>query len=300
VDSIGPVADRLTPSAAGDGRFDEAVESGIRVGRDGLLRLQFVRRGAVTALIGCRYRLPLQVLAPMTLDDPAALVSILNPTGGLVGGDRLTITVDVGPGAHACLTTPAATKVYRTAGAAAEQDAHLRLAPDAVLEWVPDHTIPFRGSALRQRLRVDMGEGARLILVDAFAAGRIARGEAWQFRRLESAVSVADQQGWLFRDRFVLEGQPMWSRLGFTEGRPYFATVALLGRDGLADLRGDLEAVLTAPAGVAGGVGLLRRGGVVVRVIATSAPALLQAIDAVWGRARRILLDLPPLGLRKL
>lgn len=300
MDPIGSVAGRLTPSAAGDGRLDQAAWSGLRVGRDGLLRLQFERRDALTAVTGCRSTLPLQVLAPMALDDPAAVMSILNPTGGLVGGDRLTITVDVGPGAHACLTTPSATKVYRTAKAVAEHDVHLRLAAGAVLEWVPDHTIPFRGSALRQRLRVDMGQGARLILVDAFAAGRIARGEAWQFRWLESAVTIADQRGWLFRDRFALEGQPLWSRLGFTEGCPYFATVALIGRDDMADFRGDVEAVLTAREGVAGGVGLLPRGGAVVRVIATSAPALLETIDAVWGRARRILLDLPPLALRKL
>src|SRR2546422_1747450 len=49
----------------------------------------------------------------LALDDRAAVVSVLNPTGGLVGGDRLAIDVVVGPAAHACLTTPSATKVYR-------------------------------------------------------------------------------------------------------------------------------------------------------------------------------------------
>jgi len=32
----------------------------------------------------------------MALDDPGAVVSILNPTGGLVGGDHLDIAIDVG------------------------------------------------------------------------------------------------------------------------------------------------------------------------------------------------------------
>ena len=54
-----------------------------RVGRDGTLRLRFERRGAATVLAGCRFTLPLQVLAPLALDDPAAVVSILNPTGGV-------------------------------------------------------------------------------------------------------------------------------------------------------------------------------------------------------------------------
>src|SRR5207249_543010 len=93
--------------------------------------------------------LPLQVLAPLALDDAAAIVSILNPTGGLVGGDRLVVDVAVGAGAHACLTTPSATKVYRTAVGPAEQAVRLTLAPGARLEWVPDHTIPFARASPR-------------------------------------------------------------------------------------------------------------------------------------------------------
>src|SRR2546422_6053420 len=131
----------------------------------------------------------------LALDDRAAVVSILNPTGGLVGGDRLAIDVVVGPAAHGCLTTPSATKVYRTAGAAAEQSVRLRLGAGAILEWVPDHTIPFAGSAFRQAIDCEVGDGATLLVMDAFAAGRIARGEAWGFALLESAVTVRDHRG---------------------------------------------------------------------------------------------------------
>src|SRR5207247_544030 len=84
--------------------------------RDGALSLALERRGGATVLSRCRYSLPLQVLAPLALDDRAAVVSVLNPTGGLVGGDRLAIDVVVGPAAHACLTTPSATQVYGAGG----------------------------------------------------------------------------------------------------------------------------------------------------------------------------------------
>ncbi|HKQ62649.1 MAG TPA: urease accessory protein UreD [Candidatus Polarisedimenticolaceae bacterium] len=178
-----------------------------RVGRDGALRLSFERRGAVTALTGCRSTLPLQVLAPVALDDPAAVVSILNPTGGLLGGDRLSIEVDVAARAHAVLTTPSATRVYRADGAPTVQTVRLRLGPGAVVEWVPDHTIPFAGSALRQAFDVELDETAALVLVDAFSAGRIALGEAWRFALLESAISIRDPGGWLLHDRFVLRGR---------------------------------------------------------------------------------------------
>jgi urease accessory protein len=294
VDAIGPAAAGVTLAPA-------PAAPAARVGRDGRLTLRFERRGARTVLTRCRSALPLQVLVPVALPDVAAVVSVLNPTGGLVGGDRLAIEVSVGAGAHACLTTPAATKVYRTTGAAAEQDVWLSVERDAVLEWVPDHTIPFAGSVLRQQVHAEVADGARLILLDAFAAGRVARGEAWRFRRLESALGVRDRQGWLVHDRFVLRGGPRWDGVGFAEGNPYFATVVVIAEGGgLEAFRSEVVAIGAGRANARVGVGLLPRRGAIVRLLAPSAPALIETLDSLWTTARCTILGLPRLGLRKL
>ncbi|HSF04529.1 MAG TPA: urease accessory protein UreD [Methylomirabilota bacterium] len=271
-----------------------------RVGRDGMLRLELERRGARTVMAGCRWTLPLQILAPVAVDDEALVLSLLNPTGGLVGGDRLDLAVSLGPGARACLTTPSATKVYRTAGEAARQDVRLRVGLGAMLEWVPDHTIAFAGSVFRQRIEVGLAPGARLILVDAFAAGRIARDEAWRFDRLESAVIVRDAVGEVFYDRLVLRGGAGLERLGCAEGCPYFATMAVIGDADLEPFRRATTASLAARGDVSAGVGALSRGGVVLRLLAGDAPALIAAIDAAWAAARAALAGAPPLALRKL
>jgi urease accessory protein len=267
-----------------------------RVGRDGRLSLCFERRAARTVLTRCRYTLPLQVLTPMALDDPAAIVSMLNPTGGLVGGDTLVVDVDAAPGVHACLTTPSATKVYRTAAGAAEQTVRLRVDAGARLEWVPDHTIPFPGSAYRQRLEADVADDGVLVVVDAFAAGRVARGEAWRFCLLDSALTLRDRRGLVLHDRFVLrDGAPRG--LGITEDRPYFATVAVVADRGVDAFVERVAAF--AGAGTAVGVAPLPRRGAVVRCLATSAPALGDAVEAVWTAARAALLGAPALALRK-
>ena len=277
-----------------------AVAGVTRVGRDGMLRLDFERRGSGTVLTRSRSTLPLQVLAPVALEGPAAVVSILNPTGGLVGGDHLVIDVRVGAAAHACLTTPSATKVYRTETEAACQDVSLRIEAGAVCEWAPDHTIPFAGSALRQRIDVEIGDGACLILVDAFAAGRVGRGEAWSFRQLDSAITIRDAKGWLLRDRFVIEaGGPLDPRgLGATEGRPYFASLVVVA-DESAEFRREVGARFPAGGEVIAAAGALPRRGTLVRCLAPSAPALLDTLDALWSAARRRVLGLPPLALRK-
>ena len=273
------------------------MSAGSRVGRDGRLALAFERRGPRTVVARCGYTLPLQVLAPMALDDSAAIVSVLNPTGGLVAGDTLSLEVDVGPGAHACLTTPSATKVYRAESVPATQAVALRIADGARLEWVPDHTIPHAGAAFRQVLSAEVGEGAALVAVDAFAAGRVARGEAWGFALLDSTLTIRDRRGLVLHDRFVLrDGGPRG--LAVTEGRPYFATVVVVADAGVAAFVERVGA-LAPDTAIELGAGRLARRGAVVRCLTTDAPALGRALDAVWSAARIEVLGLAPLTLRK-
>jgi urease accessory protein len=243
--------------------------------------------------------MPLQILAPVRLPDPAAVVSIVNPTGGLLGGDRLSIEVTAGRDAHACLITPSATRIARTAGPPAEQDVRLGIDPGGCLEWLPDHTIPSAGSAYRQRVDVDLAPGARLILVEGFAAGRVARGEAWGFARLESAIRVREGARWVLYDRFVLGPGGPWTSLGCAEGHPYFGSAVVVGPGNLAALARAVTATL-AEGEARGGAALSPRGGLVARVLAPTAPALIAALDTVAALARRALLDLPPLPRRRL
>jgi len=270
-----------------------------RVGRDGALSLRFARRDGATVLDGCRFTLPLQVLTPLAVDGTASVVSILNPTGAVLGGDRLRIDVVVGPSAHAVLTTPSATRIHRTDGAVAEQDVDLRVAAGGVLEWVPDHTIPHEGSAFRQRVRARVGPGATLVFVDAFAVGRVARGECWRFAHLESGITVTDDAGRLCHDRFVLKGDGRWGGLGYTEGAPYVATIVVIADVALDDLAAGLEARLGAIDGVRAGVARLPRRGLLVRCLAGSAPALGDALREGWEIARQQALGESAIDLRK-
>ncbi len=230
---------------------------------------------------------------------------MLNPTGCVLGGDHLRVDVRAEPGAHALLTTPSATRVHRTAGPCAVQTVELSLAAGAALEWVPDHTIPHPHSAFRQTVRADVGAGATLVLVDAFAVGRVARGERFVFHLLESALHVRDDDGVLLHDRFVLRGTDDagaasgWDALGFAEGAAYLATIVVVAPapvDALA------HAARTAAATVAGsrsGVGVLRRRGILVRCLADTAPALADTVQATWTAVRGVALGAPALDLRK-
>src|SRR5262249_54350027 len=135
------------PTSPGSARCAGELDG---VGQHGMLALGFERVGRRTMLTERRFRLPLQVLEPLDLDGSgAATVMVLNPTGGVLGGDGLEASVRLDPGSHVCLTTPAATRVYQTVGPRATQTLAVSVGADAVLECVPDHLIPSPGARLR-------------------------------------------------------------------------------------------------------------------------------------------------------
>ncbi len=265
--------------------------------------LGFERRGDRTVLVERRYALPLQALEVMELEAGGAALMLLNPTGGVLGGDRLETRVRLGAGSRVCLTTPSATRVYRSAGAPAVHRFDAAVGPGAYLEYVPDHLIPSPEARLHQSTEIALAAGASAIVWDAWSAGRPARGEVWAFAELDLRLDIRDGRGPLCHERARLEGDARWSLLGGAEGMSY-AGVFLAVTEGRTDweaaARG-LQADLGArPCGARVGVTPLGRGGVLARVLARSAPALIGAGEALWAASRRRLFDLPPLRLRKL
>jgi urease accessory protein len=128
------------------------------------------RRGAAgsaapaTRLTSRAHRGPLVVQRPFYPEGPGVPhVYVLHPPGGVVGGDSLRVEVSVGPRAHALVTTPAATKVYRTRGPRATQVQRLTVAAHAALEWLPQETILHDGAAIDLDTTVVLADGARFI-----------------------------------------------------------------------------------------------------------------------------------------
>ena len=96
---------------------------------------------------------------------------IVHPPGGLVGGDTLDLRFHVGAGAHGLVTTPGATRFYRTDGAPAVQRAELKLEAGARLEWLPLEAIAYRGCLAENRLSMTLVPGAELMGWDVTALG---------------------------------------------------------------------------------------------------------------------------------
>jgi len=115
---------------------------------------------------------PLRVLQSLYPDGDAICQNVLvHPPGGLVGGDTLDITVRAQSGAHGVITTPGATRFYRSEGEMASQRTHLHLAAHARLQWLPQETICYSACRAENRLTLSVEPGAELIGWDVCALG---------------------------------------------------------------------------------------------------------------------------------
>lgn len=96
---------------------------------------------------------------------------VVHPPGGLVGGDTLNIAVSVGSGSHGLITTPGATRFYRSAGELARQSLHAQIASDARLEWLPLEALAYNQCQAENRAVFEMAPGAEMLGWDVTALG---------------------------------------------------------------------------------------------------------------------------------
>jgi urease accessory protein len=299
--TVGPAPANVRPRGTDPAGAGACLPS--RTGRDGFLEAGFALREGRTVLTRRRFRTPLQLLEPLTLGgDPAAWLVLLNPTGGVLGGDRLITELDLGAGTHVGVTTPSATRVYRSEGSPASIETRVSVRQGATLEYVPDHVIPQAGARLRQVLRVDLAPTARTILWDAVALARPARGERWAFASLETEIELTCEGRALFLDRARLDERgSRLAGLGGMDGLAYAATLVVVAPcradwDGLVD---DLAEVVGVESAWLGGASPLPRGGCVARLLTASAHEQAEGREALWRCARRHLLGLGGVDLRK-
>ena len=273
-----------------------------RVGRDGFLRLRFARSGEKTILAQSRFSLPLQALTPLTLANGASYLMLLNPTGGVLGGDHLVTEIAQQAGTHVCLTTPSATRIYRTVEKPALLETTIRLEEGTTLEYFPDHVIPHISSALRQSLHIEMARGSRAIILDSMASGRVAHGERWSFTEMDSQTEVflCGHPTYINRTRIVpATNRP--NRFGWMQEFDYISSMGLFA-DGCKSWKEICTAIndeLKSIANIRGGAALLSRDGCMVRFLALSASDMTEAQKRLWDVAREDLLHLPPFDHRK-
>lgn len=280
-----------TPNAA-------ALAGAYTTHQHGLLRLRFERavgRGRAT-LTSCEQRPPLQVVRSFPSGKDATLAHLHNLSGGVLGGDWLELSVEVGDGASVQLTSTGATRLYRCRpnAPAALQRQSFRVGRGALLEYLPDELIPFAGARYRQESFIELSEGAGLFWWEVVAPGRAARGELFEYDSLHFRLDLTACGLPLARERIALEPELRPLRTPLRLGPYlYFATFYVC-RVGVPESRwleieselAELARSLSNPGSILWGVSILPAHGLIVRALSVKGRDITRGLLNFWRASK--------------
>ncbi|MDO9404722.1 MAG: urease accessory protein UreD [Polaromonas sp.] len=261
------------------------------------LQLEYQRKNDRTTA-HFRHNGPLRILQSLYPEGDAICHNVIvHPPGGLVGGDTLDLQFSAGPGAHGLITTPGATRFYRSTGEAALQKTHLKLDAGARMEWLPLEALCYSGCLAENRLQMELAPGAELIGWDVTALGLPNAGLPFETGHFLQHIELPGV--WLERARLQAgDSLLMDSPLGLAGNRCmasiFFASGNKLDRtrrEALLDcVRGVIEAhPLSASAGATSPDAQV----IVVRVLAPLVEPAMDLARKVWQAWRAQAWQLP-------
>lgn len=241
---------------------------------------------------------PLRVLKTLYPEGPGVCHQVIvHPPGGLVGGDELDIAVHAHAGAHGLVSTPGATRFYRSEGAEATQRVRLTVDHGARLEWVPLETIAFPDCVARNDWAATLAPDGELLAWDVTALGLPAAGQPFVRGRLRQRLSLGNH--WLEQatldagDRRLLDS-PLGLGGHRCLGTLVFARGEALPRERRDALLDALRSPLPAPSDH------LRAGAtaphpqlVVLRATAPVVEPLMALFQQAWAALRHTAWGLP-------
>jgi urease accessory protein len=247
------------------------------------------RRDAATSgtRLDFRHEGPLRVLKSLFPEGPEVCHTVVvHPPGGLVGGDTLALDLALAEGAHALLTTPGATRFYRSGGARAAQHVHARVAAGGRLEWLPLETLVHSGAQADNRMRFELAPGAEMLGWDCVALGLPAADAPFVAGDYRHDLAVGPR--WLERgrtsaaDAALLDGPCGWA------GQRALGTLWFAAGAPLDDAR--RESLLEAAREIAGAHPLAATAGatspqpdvVTLRVLAPRVEPIHELLARVW------------------
>jgi urease accessory protein len=262
------------------------------------LALDYTHQAGKT-LAHFRHSGPLRILQSLYPEGDAICHNVIvHPPGGLVGGDTLDLAFTAAPGAHGLITTPGATRFYRSAGEPALQRTRLDLQAGARMEWLPLEAICYSGCLAENRLTMTLAPGAELIGWDVTALGLPAASQPFESGSFRQHIEVSGV--WLERARMdATDTLLMNSPLGMAGNRCvaslFFVTGSKLERHRRQLALDCAREVMQAhPLSASAGATSPDAQVVVIRVLSPVVEPAMALLKQVWQAWRTQLWQLAP------
>lgn len=214
---------------------------------------------------------------------------IIHPPAGIAGGDTLDIDITIGAGCHTVLSTPSATKWYKSFKNPATQSIRFELGDAAKLDWLPQENLFFKGANSNLLTKLNLPANASFIGWDAMMLGRHASGEEWSSGQIH------------MRNEVRRDGKLVWIENGHIDAHdryfkslpqlgswPICSTLWALGPHCSNALAEQFSGLMPWTDSLRGGVTFMPQGVLVVRVVSTDIESARNFMVDIWTKLRPI------------
>ncbi|MBN2865116.1 MAG: urease accessory protein UreD [Thiotrichales bacterium] len=273
-------------------------QQSIKEGWRGFLSFTFVQSGQRTVVKDKKHFGPLVLQRPYYQEINRPSVLVIHPPGGIVGGDVLELNVLMKPDTKGLVSTPAATKFYRSNDRLAKQTQTINLSSDCELEWLPQETLFFNESVSENSLKFTLqSQNNKLIAWDIIGLGRPARGEGFENGSLFQSLELHIEDRLIFLDRLHIDlNSSLIDSAAGLNGSQLSATALFYKND--SDTMKSLVEILQnrdwlAPVGVTRMDNL-----VVLRVLGNDLDDIKRVLYQAWKVARPVVIGVPAIKPR--
>lgn len=278
---------------------DVTVPTALQQRTSGRLHLHFSQTDAPslrTKLVVTDQQPPLRVIRAFPMKDGSVLTHLHNISGGILGGDQLTLSACLGESTQVQLTSTGATRVYRHREnyQDAFQQTHFVIGKGALLEYLPDPLIPFAGARFQQQTRIELATGAGLFYWEVIAPGREAHDEIFAYDEVGLTLDIVAENSPIVLERMRLRpAQQSLTSLARMGDYRYFGTFYICKVGCVPAVWSALEQTLftlaqqrTVPGEILWGVSTMPAHGMTVRALSMTNRAISDGFYLFWKDAK--------------
>lgn len=258
------------------------------------LDLSFVKKNNKTILAKKKHLGPLMVQKPFYPESHSCChVYLIHPPGGIVGGDTLNLTAELNEHSHALITTPTATKFYRSNGNQASQSQNILLEKNAILEWLPQETIYYNDSYASSNTRISTSINNKFFAWEIQCLGLPAQKEFFDSGNCRQKLEIwHDSLPILIETNHLVGGDKLlssnWGMQGFTSIGTFIVSENgnIISREAIKKLSQKYEGLSTAFTSI--------NGVFVIRAMSACTEKIKEYFIHIWKTLRPQILNLEP------
>lgn len=256
------------------------------------IKADFCAANGRTRLARLSSRAPLKVAKTFALPDGGVSVIVMDASPGLLAGDSYRTRWRLFEGARVQIGAQGFTRAHPCRERPCALETRLEVATGAFLDWNPEPLVLYRDAWLCARNEAHLQRGATLLASEIWCAGRIERGESFDFARFQNSWRVYREGVPLFASSLDLQPARFdpralsacgdWTHAGNFWAFHEHASEAF--KDALWDILENPSPLLHP---VYAGASLLAHGGVMVSLLGRRAHDLQQTIAQLRAATQR-------------